>query len=152
MFGQRGQWRQWIETLVQKFRDKGATSPEKAMTAQELGLGEMFEGAMKRRLGQTGIFVEAGGKYYLNEERLREFQQRRQGAGAGYGGMARQRSSMFGLRIIGMILGVVIILLVLVNLLSGRSLELSYVIVVLAVIWIGVWILQIAYFAQRNRF
>jgi len=149
MYGQRGQWRQWVETLVQKFRDKGATSLEKAMTAQELGLGEMFERAMKRRLGQTGIFVEVGGKYYLDEARLREFQERRQGDGHGYSG--RPRSNWFVLRIFRMILGLVIILLVLDNLLSGRSLEVTYVIVVLIVVWIGLWILQFVYFAQRNR-
>jgi hypothetical protein len=34
---------------------------------------------MKRRLGQMGIFVEVGGRYYLSEERLGEFEQRRQG-------------------------------------------------------------------------
>ena len=51
-----------------------------------------------------------------------------------------------------MILGLVIILLVLDNLLSGRNLEVTYVIVVLIVVWIGLWIMQIVYFAQRNRF
>lgn len=31
---------------------------------------------MKARLGRTGIFVEAGGKYYLDERRLEEFEER----------------------------------------------------------------------------
>jgi hypothetical protein len=44
-------------------------SPEKAMTAEELGLPE-FRERMKRRLGRLGVFVD--GKYYLSEERLRE--------------------------------------------------------------------------------
>jgi hypothetical protein len=43
-----------------------------------------FEEAMHRRLGQTGIFVEVNGKYYLNEERLRQIQEQR--AKGGYGG------------------------------------------------------------------
>jgi hypothetical protein len=81
MFRRRPQPRQIIENLAQGFRVKGATSPEKAMTAEELGLHERFEEAMKGQLGQTGIFVEVGGKYYLNEQRLREFEQR-QGGGA----------------------------------------------------------------------
>ena len=47
-------------------------SPEKAMTAEELGLPKEFKERMKRRLGQLGIFVEVDGKYYLSEERLKE--------------------------------------------------------------------------------
>ena len=51
-----------LERLVARFREKGATSAEKAMTAEELGLPPRFEDAMKRRLGATGIFVGTGGK------------------------------------------------------------------------------------------
>lgn len=86
--------RKRISELVEKFRQKGATSPEKAMTIQELGLPPRFEQAMHRRLGQTGIFVEVNGKYYLNEERLKQIQERRAnsasggngGGSGGYGG------------------------------------------------------------------
>jgi hypothetical protein len=46
------------------------------MTAEGLGLHERFEKAMKGRLGRTGIFVEAGGRYYLDEVRLGQFEQR----------------------------------------------------------------------------
>lgn len=59
--------------VIKKFRDKGAVSADKAMSAQELGLPPRFEEAMHRRLGQTGVIVEANGKYYLSEERLKEF-------------------------------------------------------------------------------
>ena len=87
--GGRGQWRQWLQGIIQKFREKGAITPEKAMTVQELGLPPRFEQAMNRRLGQTGIFVETNGKYYLNEERLKQIQEQRSKAGTGggsYGG------------------------------------------------------------------
>jgi hypothetical protein len=49
---------------------------------------------MHRRLGRTGIFVEVNGKYYLNEERLKQIQERRVNSGsAGYGsGQGRQGS------------------------------------------------------------
>ena len=77
MYGNREQWRQRLQEVIQKFREKGATSPEKAMTIQELGLPPRFEQAMHRRLGQTGIFVEVNGKYYLNEERLKQIQEQR---------------------------------------------------------------------------
>jgi hypothetical protein len=68
----QGQFIGWIVALVDKFRQSGATSPEKAMTAKELGLGPRFEMAMQRRLGHLGIFVQVDGRYYLSEERLKE--------------------------------------------------------------------------------
>ena len=76
MFRNREDIQRRIIEIVGKFKEKGTTSPEKAMTAQELGLGPRFEEAMQRRLGKTGIFVEVNGKYYLSEERLREVQDR----------------------------------------------------------------------------
>ncbi|HYB07131.1 MAG TPA: hypothetical protein VEB87_03130 [Nitrososphaerales archaeon] len=146
----RGRWRQWIETLAQKFRERGATSPDKALTARELGVHEMFQKAMKERLGQTGIFVEIGGKYYMNEQRLREFEQRWQGAGARNYGFGRARRNWFAIRMFRMILGVIILTLVLVNFFTSRSLDLWYLIVVLIVLWIGVSIVQIFYLARRT--
>ena len=71
--GNRGR----IREIVEMFRQKGATSPEKVMTVQELGLPPRFEEAMHRRLGQLGIFIEINGKYYLNEERLKQIQEQR---------------------------------------------------------------------------
>jgi Flp pilus assembly protein TadB len=85
--------RQRLQEIIQRFREKGAASPEKAMTIQELGLPPRFEQAMHRRLGQTGIFVEVNGKYYLNEDRLKQIQEQRAqrgAAGAGGGGYNRQ--------------------------------------------------------------
>ena len=81
MFRDPQEMRRRLQEIVEKFRQKGATSPEKALTLEELGLPPRFEQAMHRRLGQTGIFVEVNGKYYLNEERLRQIQQERAQAG-----------------------------------------------------------------------
>ncbi len=86
MFNNREEMRRRLQEIVEKFRQHGATSPEKAMTIQELGLPPQFETAMHRRLGQSGIIVEVNGKYYLNEERLRQFQERRAQMGSGSGG------------------------------------------------------------------
>jgi hypothetical protein len=61
-----------IIRLIERFRAKGAVSPDTALTAQELGVGPRFKLAMSRRLGRLGIFVELNGKYYLSEERLKE--------------------------------------------------------------------------------
>jgi hypothetical protein len=46
------------------------------MTSQELGLPPRFDKAMDRRLGQLGLFVKVGNKYYLSEERLKTVQDR----------------------------------------------------------------------------
>ena len=72
MFGRRREIREHLLELIEKFRKKGALSPEKAMTAEELGLPAEFKERMKRRLGQLGVFVEVDGNYYLSEERLKE--------------------------------------------------------------------------------
>jgi hypothetical protein len=61
--------------LIEKFRQKGALSPEKALTAEEMDLPPEFKERMKRRLGQLGVFVEVNGKYYLSEQRLKEVQE-----------------------------------------------------------------------------
>jgi hypothetical protein len=58
MFDRREEIQKWFYEIVEKFRQKGAVSPEKAMTAEELSLPPRFEVAMKRRLGRLGIFVE----------------------------------------------------------------------------------------------
>jgi hypothetical protein len=76
MFRRQGGARERIQRIVEQFRAKGATSPEKAMMAAELGLPPRFEEAMDRRLGRLGIFVKMDGRYYLSEERLKEAMER----------------------------------------------------------------------------
>lgn len=154
MFRQPGGFRQRIENLAQKFREKGATSPERAMTVQDLGLPPMFERAMQRRLGQTGIFVQVGDKYYLNEARLAEVEQRRQGqmGGGMRGGMGGIRQNILTIRIIRMIVVVITIALVVYNILTARRADIWEVIVILFVVWIALTIFQIYYLAEaRSR-
>lgn len=136
---------------MEKFRQKGATSPEKAMTAQELDLPPRFEEAMHRRLGQTGIFVEVNGKYYLNEERLKQIQKQRQqqqGSGGG-GGDGRPWRAMFMLRIarVGTLLAFMILLLTNVFV---QNWEIRVVSTVFLTAWIILFIAYIAY-ASRIR-
>ena len=76
MFRRRQGIREQLAEIITKFRERGATTPEKAETPQDLGLPPRFEEAMHRRLGRTGIFVEVNGKYFLSEERLKEVQER----------------------------------------------------------------------------
>jgi hypothetical protein len=83
VFRNREEIQKRLQQVLSVFREKSAISPEKALTAQELGLPPRFEEAMHRRLGQTGIFVEVNGKYYLSEERLKQIQEQRQKRGFG---------------------------------------------------------------------
>jgi hypothetical protein len=105
--GREGMW-QPLQDAIERFRQYGATSPEKAMTAQELGLPARFEEAMRHRLGRSGIFVEVNGKYYLNEERLRQIREQR--ASGGYGGSRGYGSGRAGPPTWSRILGFVLIL------------------------------------------
>ncbi|MBE0512651.1 PadR family transcriptional regulator [Candidatus Bathyarchaeota archaeon] len=77
MFGRRAEIRERLLKVIEKFRQKGAISPDKAMTIEELGLPSKFKDLMKGRLGRLGIFVEVDGKYYLSEERLKEVKEQR---------------------------------------------------------------------------
>lgn len=76
MFRQRRRAGERLLEVVEKFRQKGATSPDKAKTLEELGLPQEFRERMSRRLGQLGLFIEVNGKYYLSEERLKELKER----------------------------------------------------------------------------
>ena len=61
-----------IGEIIKKFEEKGAVSPETALTAEELGLSRLFVRIMKRRQGRTRVFVEINGRYYLNRKALQE--------------------------------------------------------------------------------
>jgi YVTN family beta-propeller protein len=66
-------WRdEKIQQIIQKFQEKGAISPQTALTPKELDLSRIFVRIMERRKGQTKIFVEVNGKYYLDQKALDE--------------------------------------------------------------------------------
>jgi Flp pilus assembly protein TadB len=141
-----------LREIIARFREKGATSPEKAMTAQELGLPPRFEDAMKRRLGSTGIFVETSGKYYLDETKLQQVEERRRAAGgtAQEGGQASGKN-VLALRIARRVIGVAALLLALVNILYIGSAYLRAAVVVLVVVWLVLTVYQIYYLARLRR-
>jgi hypothetical protein len=150
MFRQSGGGRRRISEAIAKFREKGATSPEKAMTAQELGLPPRFEEAMKRRLGTTGIFVELGGKYYLDEARLRQVEQQR--AASGMERRQETRSGLFVLRMARTVIVAAALILVVANILFVDSAPLRVIVVVLIVLWLVLTALQYYYVSRmRNR-
>ncbi len=61
-----------IFKMVEIFRKKGATSPETALPLNDLRLPPMFSTMMQGPIGQFGLFVENNGKYYLDEEQLKQ--------------------------------------------------------------------------------
>jgi hypothetical protein len=146
MFRRREEIRKWVYDIIEKFRQKGAVSPEKAMTAEELGLPPGFEEAMKRRLGRSGIFVEVNGKYYLNEKRLKEIEEQRRIEGAGWG----SRNRLFTLRIARIILAVLSVVLLLMNIFV-QSWELRVLAAVFIAAWLAVTVLQTYYISRIRR-
>ena len=75
MFGRLAEIKEMVLKEVEKFRQKGAVSPEKAMSIKELGLSPEFKGLMDGHLKLLGVFVEVDNKYYLSEERLKEVEE-----------------------------------------------------------------------------
>jgi len=63
-----------MRQIIRTFQEKGAISPETALTADELGLSRIFVRIMNRRQGKTRVFMEINGRYYLNQEALKEMQ------------------------------------------------------------------------------
>ena len=62
--------------IVDTFRERGATTPEKAMTWKELGFPERLEHVKPPIPSEMNPIVRVGNKYYLSEERLAVFQER----------------------------------------------------------------------------
>ncbi len=152
MFRDPQEMRRRLEEIVEKFRQKGATSPEKALTTQELGLPPRFEEAMHRRLGRTGIFVEVNGKYYLNEERLRQIQQQRAQAG----GFNRERQPSW-LRYAGIILMlpiglIVVVLLYFFVIQTGANYYPGEFLIVLLVIMLILFAARMSLWRSRRRY
>jgi hypothetical protein len=129
--------------VIDTFRRKGATSPNRAMTLDELGLPPRFERLIQRRLGKLGVFIEVNGKYYLSEERLKQIEERysaRRIAGD-------SRKKLLNLRLIRITIGILFVALVLVNVLI-QSLEMRVISSVLLVISLGLSILQLYYLTR----
>ncbi|MGQ9552033.1 MAG: hypothetical protein ACUVUE_06360 [Candidatus Bathycorpusculaceae bacterium] len=153
-----GEIRRRIMEVVEKFREKGALSPEKALTAQELGLPPRFEDAMHRRLGQLGIFVEVNGKYYLDEERLRQIQEQRLKAGyrSNLEGWNRDETHSWS-RYAGVLLMLPIGLIVSLALFyflvfSGVSFFSGEFLIILTIVMVVVAVIRILFWRSRRRY
>jgi len=158
MFGRREEIRRRITEMAGKFREKGATSPEKAMAIQELGLPARFEEAMHRRLGQTGIFVELNGKYYLNEERFKQFQEQRAKGGSGGSGNNswEQQHPPNWLRIGGLLLmlpiGIIIALVLFYLITSSGGYFPGEFLIILFIILVGLTAVRLLFWRSRRKY
>jgi hypothetical protein len=147
MVRNREEIRRRIMDIVEKFREKGAPSPDKAMTAQELGLPPWFEQAMHRRLGQLRIFVEVNGKYYLDEERLRQVQEflrkkDRTHSWSRYAGVLLMLP-------IGLIVSVALFYLLV---FSGVNLFPGEFLIILTIVMVVVAVIRILFWRSRRRY
>jgi hypothetical protein len=117
-----------------------------------LGLHPRFQEAMHGRLGQTGIFVEANGKYYLDERRLAQMNQSNFGSrGRGMGGRQSARETLFGLRTARLVIGIAMILLFFSNLFLFHSFLTWFLIGGLLIGVIVISILQLYYLSRARR-
>jgi hypothetical protein len=66
-----------LRQVIDTFRQNGATTPDKAMTLEALGLPPRFDVLLQRQVGRLGLFIEVDGRYYLSEERLKQLAEQR---------------------------------------------------------------------------
>jgi len=157
MFRDREQMRQRFQEIVEKFRQKGATSPDKAITLQELDLPPRFEQAMHRRLGRSGIFVEINGKYYLNEERLKQIQEQRakMGPQSGNGNWNRSQQPTW-YRTVGILLmlplGIIIALLVVFVFPFNGGYYPGEFLIIFLIIALALFVVRILFWRSRRRY
>jgi hypothetical protein len=158
VFRDREDFRQRLQGIIERFHQKGATSPEKAMTVQELGLPPRFEEAVHRRLGQSGVFVEVNGKYYLDEERLKQVQEQRAKAGSGSGGGGgwnRKRPPTW-FRYVGILLmlplGIILALVVFYFAASGGGFFPGELLIVFLVVFLGLFVVRLLFWRSRRRY
>ena len=139
MFRRRPEIRERLLEIVERFRQRGATSSEKAMTPEELGLPPRFKDLMSRQLRQSDIFVEVNGRYYLSEKRLGEIQ-----------GPRRTRKKLLSLRILRIFLGILFISLLWINLFV-KSPEIRLISSAFLILMLGICVLQIYYLIRARR-
>jgi ABC-type multidrug transport system fused ATPase/permease subunit len=148
MFERHQQIQKWFNDIIEKFRQKGAVSPDKAMTVEELGLPPRFQEAMKRRLGRLGVFVEVNGKYYLSEERLKQVEEMRATRGTTW----NPRKRIMTLRIVQMVTVILFVALFLANIFI-QNWELKIVSVAFLIVWLLISIILVFYMTRaRKRF
>jgi amino acid transporter len=129
------------------------------MTVQELGFSPRFEEAMHRRLGRSGIFIEINGKYYLNEERLKQIQERQSKLGSDNdedAGINRRRPPSW-LRFAGFLLvlplGIIIITVAFFYIAySGGSYFPAELLIISVIVVLVLWAARLLFWRSRRRY
>jgi hypothetical protein len=158
MLRDREEMRRWLHEIIERFRQKGATSLEKDMTIQELGLPPRFEEAMHRRLSQLGIFVEINGKYYLNEERLKQIQEQcaKGGSKSGGGSGWSRVGPPTWYRVVGILLilpiGIIIALVLFYFVAFRGGFFPGEFLIILLIILLGVALARLLFWRSRRRY
>lgn len=63
-----------LDTEIEKFRKNKATSPQTAMSLDDLGVSDKFRKFIKHSPRSFGVFVEVENKYYLSEGKLQKIE------------------------------------------------------------------------------
>jgi hypothetical protein len=75
MGGMPDMFRHRILEIAETFRQKGAISPETALSPEQLGLPPQFSMMVQMGIAESGLFLEHEGKYYLSETRFTQIQE-----------------------------------------------------------------------------
>ncbi len=146
MSRERAEARRILIELIEKFREKGATNPDKAMTLEELGLPPRFKYLMHGRLGKLDIFVEKDGKYYLSEERLMQLRERASTTRT----TRDSRKKLLTLRIVRIVIGILFLSLLLVNIyVNNQSIRIVSSILLIALLAISM--IQLYYLTKVRK-
>jgi DNA-binding PadR family transcriptional regulator len=65
-----------FDEVFDAFRRLNATSPDDAVTREDLGLSDTFDACINGPAGMFGVIVKVDGKYYLSEEQLNAVKER----------------------------------------------------------------------------
>jgi hypothetical protein len=126
------------------------------LTIQELGLPPRFEEAMHRRLGQTGIFFEVNGKYYLNEERLKQIQEQRANrtGGGGYNRQGAPGWLRYGRVLLMLPIGIIIVgfLLFYFYVSNGAGYFPGEILLILLVVSLVLFIVRMLFWRARRQY
>jgi DNA-binding PadR family transcriptional regulator len=93
MFDRHGKGIEAFHRVIRTFRQKGAVSPEKALSLEELGL-QQFEDVITRAPRFLDVFVAVNGKYYLSEDALQEAREQHRDAQRRFRRLVRHTASV----------------------------------------------------------
>jgi hypothetical protein len=138
--------REKILNIAEIFRQKGAISPQKAMTLEDLNLPPRFKYLMSGPMGKLDIFKEIKGKYYISEEKLTPIEKQHNLSDS----TSYSRQRLFSLKITRITTIVLLITLLLVNL-STNIYEIKLLSLIFLVVLIVITFLRLYYLTKIKK-